>query len=315
MRSAVSIIRTGWISCLIAGLISSASAANAPVLNPANVTKAVREANIFEADAQITSYISGKEIIVQSFLNPKANDNDCKIDAVLIGKAIFDVFPPPAFSNIRVNFYDINDRTRSIYRSVIVRAGDIEVFAKGSISKEALLSSLTVGHERLTNVVKQTSPRAILNVPISGEFRKKERQSLLSSLRELQLKNQELGREVADVDKCCTLFALSEDAVRKQNEHGFVRTYNDAIIALNEEQAKVNRAVTELYHKLPVQGPQYARRVAVYKRLEYLERHGKDVTQLRRIFEKDVEPRARMGQDDLELDVSLSTVERALNKM
>lgn len=296
-------------------MIVPAVSADAAVLNSTTIIKLVRGAKVFEPDAQITAYVNGKEIIVVSYLNPKANDNDCKIDAVLIAKAIFDVFPPPAFSNLRVNLYDSKDATQSIYRSVIVRAGDIEVFAKGGISKEALLASLTVAHERRSGVIPRPSPRAILNMPITGEFRKKERQTLLRDIRDLQLKNQELGREVADVDRCCTLFGASEAFVPRQDEHGFVRAYNDTVIALNEEQAKVNRAVTELYHKLPVAGPQYERRVAVYKRLEYLERHGKDVTQLRRIFEKDVEPRARMGQDSLELDVSLSTVERALNKM
>jgi hypothetical protein len=130
----------------------------------------------------------------------------------------------------------------------------------------------------------------------------------------LQSKNQEIGREVADVDRCCNLFLVGEAAVRKADEPSFVRAYNDTVIAVNQEQAKVNRVVTQMYHKLPVNGPQYERRVAIYKRLESLEQHGRDVTQLRRIFEKDIEPRAHTGRDSLELDVSLTTVERALKK-
>ena len=314
-RLIANLIQVGWTCCLVVALVLPVAAADTPVLNNQTIIKLVRDAKVFEPDAQIIAYVNGKEIIVQSYLNPKANDDDCKIDALLIGKAIFDVFPPPAFSNVRVELYDSKDASRITYRSVIVRAGDIDVFAKGGISKEALLASLTVAHERRTDVVTRPSPRAILNVPITSAFRKKERQDLLRDIRDLQSKNQDLRREVADVDKCCRLFGLSEACVRKEDEHGFVRAYNDTVIAVNEEQAKVNRAITELNHKLPVNGPQYERRVAVYRRLAYLEQHGKNVTQLRRIFENYIERQASLGQDSLELDTTLSTIERALSKM
>ena len=282
----------------------------------ATIVKLVREAQIFEPGAQINAQVNGQEVIVQSYLNPKANDNDCKIDAILIAKKIFDVYPPPAFSNVKVNLYDSSDATKTSFRSIIVRAGDVEVFSKGSISKEALLASLTVAHERrLVTTATPVSPRGILNIQIRNGARKVERQGLLNHIRDLQYKNQELGRNVANIDKCCELFQRSEAALTRSDQAGFVRAYNDTVIAVNQEQAKVNRLVNELNRRGPVKGPQYERRLAVFKRLEYLEQHGKDVTQLRRIFEIDVEPRAKLGQNSLELDVSLSTVERALSRL
>jgi hypothetical protein len=303
------------IGCLILSLFLAvfSSAAAEKTLNTTAVTKIVRDAKIFEPNAKIDVYFNGKEIIVQSYLNPKANDNDCKIDAVLIAKAIFDAYPPPAFSNIRVNLFETKDETERKYRSVIVRAGDIEVFAKGAISRDALLASLTVAHDLVPPPPPQPSPRAVLELPIAGPYRKRERQNLLNNIRDLQSKNQELGRNVADVDKCCTLFLVGEAAVRRADGRGFVRAYNETVLAVNQEQAKINRVIGELYHKPPVAGPQYARRVKVFGALEYLEQHGKDVTELRRIFEKDIEPLAKTGQNSQELDVSLTTVERALS--
>jgi hypothetical protein len=283
------------------------------VLTGPDVVRIVRQAKILNPSLELNAQVSGTVINISTYLNPKANDNDCKIDAVLIAKTLFDSYPPNSFGDVRVSFYETTDPSRTAYRTVIVRTGDLEVFAKNAITKESLLASITVAHERRATGASLLN--AILRIDIKSGFHREERQALLNNIRELQGKNEDLHSRIANVDKCCQLFARSEAAAEKGDVPAFLRGYNDTVIVVNQEQVRVNQAIEALYHDRPKKGPQYERRMTVFKKLSDLQERGVDVSQLRRIFENEIEPRARSGKDTIELDTSLSTLERALNRL
>src|SRR5262249_46189075 len=153
------------------------------------------------------------------------------------------------------------------------------------------------------------------NSEVRDGLHKEDRRNLLSNIRELQAKNQDLHSQVADVDKCCALFAKSEAAAENNDLATFLRAYNDTVIAVNQEQVRVNRAVDAINESKPKKGPQYERRMAAYAKLNSLAERGVDVTQFRRIFEHEIETRAQTGKDSIELEASLSTLERALNRL
>lgn len=276
---------------------ASKSAEVDAVLDSASVIKLVRSANIVPPTTAIQAQIAGKEIIVSTYVNAHANDTDCKIDAVLLAKKIFAV--SKSANDVRLIFYETDNPSGRTYRSIIVRAGDIDVFSKGEISKEALMASITVAHE---------------NRPLKTGFKFQERQDLLNQIKELQAKNADIGGKAANVEKCYCLYRLSENALSNGDHPQFLRAFNDTVVAVNQEQEKVNYVVRKLNSSSPVKGPQYERRIAIYQQLDKLEKQGKNITQLRRIFEKDIEPLARRGQDSLELQVTLLTLERALAK-
>jgi hypothetical protein len=302
--------------CLILALLLLAehafAAEKSKTPTAGEVLRLVREAKILSPDLEVNAEVNGAEINISTYLNPKANDNDCKIDAVLIAKKLFDSYQPDSFADVKVCFYETTDPSRSMYRTVIVRTGDLEVFSKNAITKEALLASITVAHERRGG--RASMSQSVLNSQIKSGLHKEDRQNLLNMIRELQAKNQDLHARVADVDKCCELFARSEAAAQKGDPASFLRAYNDTIIAVNQEQVRVNQAIAVLNQNRPKKGPQYERRMTIYTKLSHLEERGVDVSQLRRIFDNEVEPRAKTGQDSIELDASLSTLERALNK-
>lgn len=106
-----------------------------PGTSDAALTKAIRDADVVDSDSPLSAKIEGMESTVTTDRHPKATDDDCKIDATLIAKAVFEKHKNLA--KVRINFVGANSTT-----SVSVSAGDICAFNNGGISDKQLLNGI-----------------------------------------------------------------------------------------------------------------------------------------------------------------------------
>jgi hypothetical protein len=98
-------------------------------LTDAEVVNALEKAKILAPSIRLNARVSPDEVIIATYKNPKAEDKDCKIDAVLIAKAVMDLAPGEV---PRVTVYFYSSSTLSKYKQVEVTAGDVKAFASGA---------------------------------------------------------------------------------------------------------------------------------------------------------------------------------------
>ncbi len=110
-------------------------------LTDADVVNALEKAKILAPSIRINARVSQDEVMVATYKNPKAEDKDCKIEAVLIAKEVMELAPGEV---PRVTVYFYSSSALSRYKQVAVTAGDVKAFATGSLSKEELMASIKV---------------------------------------------------------------------------------------------------------------------------------------------------------------------------
>lgn len=109
--------------------------------SPINLEEAVnriRQAKILNPQCSVKLAITGKEeatVVVQR--DPKASDEDCKIDAVLLTRTLMDKYPAQL---VRVKSVFV--RSPGECAQATVTAGDIRSFSNGAIDKKSLLDSI-----------------------------------------------------------------------------------------------------------------------------------------------------------------------------
>ncbi len=113
------------------------------------LTKAIRDADVVDSDSPLTAKIEGMESTVTTDRHPKATEDDCKIDATLIAKAVFEKHKNLA--KVRINFVGADSTT-----SVSVSAGDICAFNNGGINDKQLLNGIDL--TTVSNKVAAVSP-------------------------------------------------------------------------------------------------------------------------------------------------------------
>lgn len=129
------------------------------------LTKVIRDAQVLDADSPLTAKIEGMESIVTTDRHPKATDDDCKIDATLIAKAIFEKHK--SLAKVRINFVGTKCTT-----SVSISAGDICAFNNGGINEKQLLNGIdltTISKTTLAASSTATSADSTQNQEITSE--------------------------------------------------------------------------------------------------------------------------------------------------
>lgn len=101
-------------------------------LADANIMPKLHKFKIVEESSQVT---------VQTHENFSSKDpvKDCKINAILIAKLVFEKKTEAA--RVRIMFYN---RDNSAYKQVVVTVGDVSAFGAGKLSQEKLLDSLAI---------------------------------------------------------------------------------------------------------------------------------------------------------------------------
>lgn len=109
-------------------------------VDTAAITAALEEGNVFASGIRVSVRLNGDEATISTYRNSQANDDDCRIEAVLAAKTVIDLAPDDIY-RVLVYFYEPD---LSSYKQVQVSRGDVKSFASGETSKEELLKSLRI---------------------------------------------------------------------------------------------------------------------------------------------------------------------------
>lgn len=135
--------RTWLVPVFVAAIVGSTLAeptVSAANLTPAEIVGVLRSAKIVKQDLSLrASYTSG-DCIVTTQRSKAAADDDCKIDAILMARSLFQSFPDAGILHVKVLFSNYEEHK---YMEVSVSKSDVEAFASGKLSRAELLGTIT----------------------------------------------------------------------------------------------------------------------------------------------------------------------------
>jgi hypothetical protein len=100
--------------------------------------RAVRNAKLINADYPLRILKHGDEVAITTLLNPKATEKNCKIEAVLVAKAVMEADK----SVLRVHYRTKNRMRDPGYQVVTVRQSDVKAYGARAIDVNSLLGQL-----------------------------------------------------------------------------------------------------------------------------------------------------------------------------
>lgn len=306
---------TVTIACAFSGAICPALAVVIPT--PAEMRQAIASKKILKSDVQ--AYYSNGEATINTYAHPKATDNDCKIEAVLVTKVLTaDPGFGSAIKSVRVNFY--NQSNPTYYRAVVVPEGQIKLFASRAITDQQLLQGVAF----TTGRAASAQPTEIRNLQdVASGVQINERITLANNI--LQLKNQGV-----DVSRPMAVFMKMEAEVKAKNPdinkiallHGEANTLVGVLQSdFNKNAAKTNQRVARYEQQKPNSGPQLSRRINIYNKFSLLDSQGvkrtssgNDLQVVKRKYDQDIAMLIRegAGEEDETFDRYLTAIEREL---
>ncbi len=181
--------------CLLA-LAAPVYSAEEP-LTKAEIVAAIEKARILGPGISVNAEAVKDGVLVSSYRNLRATDDDCKIEAALIAKTVMEL-RKKAISRVTVYFFSTANPLE--FREVAVTAGDIKAFAAGQTDEKQLIASLKLTEpqstflerqlmEQVTRVAQRRAPEimrtfkdGVLEVNTDLEGRKDEVEYQLSAL-------------------------------------------------------------------------------------------------------------------------------------
>ncbi len=216
-----------WLPNLASGLLLSALPAQAeqtqsppgePAVGPATslstgaavtpveLVAILRNARVVAADYPLRASYNEREAVVTTKRNPQAKDNDCKIEAVMMTKALMDSFPE--ILRVKVLFSDLEQQK---YTSVNLSKGDIASFGAGKLAQKDFLDSLEIStFDENVSPFASRSDGAVSTGVAPGPMQDK-RLLLLSRIESLRSKG-------TNVKAYLDYFQTVEDAARSGDE-------------------------------------------------------------------------------------------------
>lgn len=168
-----------------------------------DITSSINKARVLAPGTQIKARVQGEQAMISTFRNERADDKDCKIEALLVGKTIFDI-PGSGITSVSVYFY--NSKSPSEFKGVTIRSSDVKAFTSGQVGQDELLSSIEIKSGKVQDAATAIESRMMLAASARRDF-------------QIVDKGEEL--EVS-----CKMPALSEDEYKME-------AYRIAQIALN----------------------------------------------------------------------------------
>lgn len=123
-------------------------------ISDADIVQAIEKAKVLAPNIRMNARISKDEVEVSTYKNPKANDDDCKIEAVLVAKTVMELAPELA-PRVVVYFYSSNALSR--FKQVSVSSGDVKAFGAGSTGREELLRSIVIKEDYIADPGKRVA--------------------------------------------------------------------------------------------------------------------------------------------------------------
>jgi hypothetical protein len=126
-----------FLALLAVSLIDQNSLA---ALTQQDVQKLIKDEKTWTNRSGLSVVVNSGEVIIGTYREPQALDNDLKIDSVLITRKIMEA--DPDVKRVKLRFFD--PVSRKSYQQVDVRESDIKAFSQGLVTKEALLGGIDI---------------------------------------------------------------------------------------------------------------------------------------------------------------------------
>ena len=124
----------------------------------AKIVAAIRKAKVLDATQPIDVKRFQDSAIITTLLNPKAKADDCKIDAMLISKAVMDTDKTIHLVRYRLK----RDMNSDAFYLIAVKETDVKAYGASAINKDSLLAGLKVIPKKgLENRVKNFRKRRL----------------------------------------------------------------------------------------------------------------------------------------------------------
>lgn len=148
----------GVFAVALAASLSIFSANNAlAATTSAEIIAKIDKEHILAPGGRVNAQVDGTSVKLSTYRHVKANEQDLKIDAMLMAKAVTDL--DPSINTITVSYFDQTDLNK--YRQVTVTSVAIKAFGAGAVGKDEVISSLALtsgtssdAQARLTNVME-----------------------------------------------------------------------------------------------------------------------------------------------------------------
>jgi hypothetical protein len=127
------------------------AASNLNLAKPEIIT-AIEKAKILAPGISVNADVYKEQVSVSTYRNAKANDDDCKIEAAMIGKTVLDLAPHD-ISRVTVYFFSMANPSQ--YKEVAVTAGDVKAFGAGETNEKQLISSLKLVEPQMSSIDRQ----------------------------------------------------------------------------------------------------------------------------------------------------------------
>jgi hypothetical protein len=254
-----------WAQCRLAMGIESKA------IDPNEAVDKIREAKIINPKCSVAVSVTGKEeatVLIQR--DPRASDEDCKIDAILVSRTLMDRYPSQLM------------RVKSVFAvggggtgQATVTAGDIRAFKSGQLDKKALLESIELVKVNPLPPLAAGSlaNREPLPAVVGGPF-ETQRQRILQHINTLAA----LGVNTKS-------FRDQFDEIEKTMVTSELRETGKKLSSLNNELAEqddLTRQARRPFFRMPGFGPRRRAMVAwnerVQERLKELASQGKDIS-------------------------------------
>lgn len=110
---------------------------------PAHLETLVRNAKVIRSSSKFTALASGRQVLVWINRDPKATDDDLKIDAMFIAKPIIERYPNEV-KHVKVLYSENGPSERSKCSQVEVTAENVKSFGSHSLTVDQLLQILEI---------------------------------------------------------------------------------------------------------------------------------------------------------------------------
>ncbi len=152
--------RTRLILTTVAALTLGLQCAPAfSAVSPNRIADAIYKARILAPGAALRVRVQGEQAQVSTYRNDRATDKDCKIEALLVGKTIFD----SNFGITSVSVFFFNNKSPSEYKVVNIRTSDVKAFDAGSVTQDELFSSIDIKVGKIQDLAIAIESRMMLS--------------------------------------------------------------------------------------------------------------------------------------------------------
>lgn len=224
-----SIAITNCLAFLLTAYCLPLPASAQKAATPTEMVAILRNAKIVNPLYPLRANLAEHEAMVTTQRNPKATDKDCKIDSVLIAKALIESFPGDVL-RVKVLFSDYDKQTCS---TVTVSKGDVESYGNGTIKQDEFLESLEIETFKENDSPFAPASGQSLSTGIAPGFMQDKRMVLLSRIEAMQQKG-------TNTKAYMEYFQQIEDNVKKGDEKQ-VATMITSLSGNLDEQEKMRQ--------------------------------------------------------------------------